>query len=335
MLNGRTPPPSGAPDPAVEGAPPPCVLALDVGGTAMKGAVLDRAMQPVASLHRPTPCAEGPEAVVDAITDTLLRLAERASERDLSVLHAGVVVPGIVDERAQRAVWSANLGWRDLALGAVLEARTGMTVTLGHDVRAGGAAECALGAARAVRNALFVAVGTGVAAALVCDGRPLSCDGFAGELGHVRVHGGRTCACGGTGCLETVASASAVAHAYASRSGRRVTGAAEVAALVEGGDPVARTVWVTATEALAEALAAATTLFAPEVVVLGGGLAESDRLLLDPVRDGLAARLAFQRTPAVVRADLGDRAGCLGAGLAAWHAAGHRVPVLPTGASAR
>lgn len=329
MLSGRTS------DPAVETAPHSCVIALDVGGTGMKGAVLDRTMQPVTSLRRPTPRAEGPEAVVDAIADTLLRLAKSAAERAIPVRHAGVVVPGIVDEESQRAVWSANIGWRDLALGAALEARTGLPVTLGHDVRAGGAAECVLGAGRAARNALFVAVGTGIAAALVCDGRPLSCDGFAGELGHVTVHEGTACACGGTGCLETVASASAVAHTYTVRSGRRVTGASDVAALVECGDPVARAVWERATEALAEALACVTTLFAPEVVVLGGGLAEAGRLLLDPVKGGLDARLTFQRVPAVVRAELGDRAGCLGAGLAAWHAAGHRIPTLPTGASAQ
>lgn len=322
-------------DTAVETAPGSCVVALDVGGTGMKGAVLDHSMQPVVALHRPTPRADGPEAVVDAITDALLCLARRAAERELSVRHAGVVVPGIVDEELQRAVWSANLGWRDLMLGAVLEARTGLPVTLGHDVRAGGAAECALGAARAARNAVFVAVGTGIAAAIVCDGKPLSCDGFAGELGHVRVPGGTPCACGGTGCLETIASASAVADAYTTRAGRPVAGAADVAALVERGDPVARAVWERATEGLAEALTAVTTLFAPELIVLGGGLAEADRLLLDPVRDGLASRLTFQRTPVLVRAALGDRAGCLGAGLAAWQAAGHHIPSLLTGASAQ
>ncbi|MGW0122058.1 ROK family protein [Streptomyces sp. NPDC003327] len=316
----RVPPPGG---------PSSCVLALDVGGTAMKGSVLDPVLRPVASLRRPTPRAEGPDAVVAAVAETLLDLERRAGERGLRVEHAGVVVPGIVDEDRQRAVWSANIGWRDLPLAALLASRTGLPVTLGHDVRAGGAAECALGAARGARDVLFVAVGTGIAAALSLDGRPVSAGGFAGELGHIRVPGGTACPCGGDGCLETVASAHSVARAYTARSGRPAAGAADVAARLGAGDPVARAVWTEATEGLAEALATAVSLVAPELVVLGGGLAEADRLLLDPVRDGLDARLTFQRRPALVRAALGDRAGCLGAGLAAWRAAGRPAPGAP------
>ncbi|MCX5126758.1 ROK family protein [Streptomyces sp. NBC_00347] len=312
---------------------PECVIALDVGGTGMKGAVVDRSVKPVATLHLPTPRADGPEAVVDAIAGALLALTDMATERGATVRHAGVVVPGIVDEDLQKAVWSANIGWRDLPLGAILAARTGLRVTLGHDVRAGGVGECVLGAARGAQNVLFVAVGTGIAAALVCDGRPVRSGGFAGELGHVVVRAGTACACGGTGCLETVASASAIATAYGARTGRSVAGAADVAALVETGDRAARAVWSSATEGLAEALAAVTTLVAPELIVVGGGLAEADRLLLDPVRDGLTARLTFQRVPLLVRAELGDRAGCLGAGLMAWQAAGHRIPITLTGAS--
>ncbi|WP_225804459.1 ROK family protein [Streptomyces sp. NK15101] len=311
--------------------PSSCVLALDVGGTVLKGAVLDPAMRPVASLRRPTPRAEGPDAVVDAVAESLLDLKRLASERKLRVEHTGVVVPGIVDEGLQRAVWSANIGWRDLPLAAVLTTRTGLPVTLGHDVRAGGAAECALGAARGARNVLFVAVGTGIAAALSVDGRPVRADGFAGEIGHVRVRGGTACPCGGVGCLETVASARAVASACTARSGRPAGGAAEVAARLRAGDPVARAVWNEAAEGLAEALATVASLLAPELVVLGGGLAEAGRLLLDPVRDGLDARLTFQRRPVLVRAALGDHAGCLGAGLAAWQAAGHHAPASSAG----
>ncbi|MGW6414783.1 ROK family protein [Streptomyces sp. NPDC055055] len=308
--------------PALDEAPGSCVLGLDVGGTGMKGAVFDRDMRPLESVRRPTPRGDGPEAVEDAVADTLLVLSGAATRRGLRVRHAGVVVPGIVDDARERAVRSANIGWRDLPLAGLLEARTGLRVTLGHDVRAGGLAEGALGAARGARDVLFVAIGTGVAAAIVSDGRPVLAGGYAGELGHVVVESpGRRCACGGSGCLETVASASAVAEAYSARSGRAVTGAADVAELTERGDPVAGAVWRRATEGLADALATATTLLGPELIVLGGGLAEAGRLLLDPVRAGLDERLGFQRRPTLVRAELGDRAGCLGAGLTAWRAA--------------
>ncbi|MET9403570.1 ROK family protein [Kitasatospora sp. NPDC002965] len=313
-----------------------CVIALDVGGTGMKGAVLDHGMRPVDTVHRPTPRADGPAAVLDAIADTLLALDRTATGRGLLVHHAGVVVPGIVDDGLRRAVWSANLGWRDLPLAALLEERTGLHVTLGHDVRAGGVAECTLGAARGAQNVLFVAIGTGIAAALVCDGRPVRAGGYAGEIGHIAVGSGtEACACGRTGCLETVASAAAVASAYTARTGRAVAGAADVAALTGQGDPVAQEVWNRAATGLAEALATVTTLLAPELIVLGGGLAEAGPLLLDPVRAGLEERLTFQRRPLLVRAELGDRAACLGAGLAAWQAAGHTATARGTGAPAR
>ncbi|MDV5149505.1 ROK family protein [Streptomyces sp. SBC-4] len=298
-----------------------CVIALDVGGTGMKGALLDRDFNTLVTLRRPTPRTLGPDAVVDEITATVRRLAREATARGRDVHRAGVVVPGVVAEELRSAVYSANIGWRGLPLADLLEARTRLPVTLGHDVRAGGAAECFLGAARGARNVLFVAIGTGIAAAVICDGRPVRADGYAGELGHVVVEpDGDPCGCGGHGCLETVASASAIAAAFTVRSGRPVAGAAAVAASVARGDADARAVWDRAADALASALATATTLLAPEVIVLGGGLAEAGDLLLDPVRARLAERLTFQRQPALVRAALGDEAGCLGAGLAAWHA---------------
>ncbi|MCX4750407.1 ROK family protein [Kitasatospora sp. NBC_01287] len=319
------------PEPHDEGE---CVIALDVGGTGMKGALLDRELKPVLTARRPTPRGAGPDAVLDAVTAALTTLAEQAAHHALTVRRAGVVVPGIVDEERALAVFSANLGWRDLRLADLLARRTGLPVTLGHDVRAGGYAETVLGAARGARDVLFVAIGTGISAAVISDGHPLRAGGYAGELGHLVVEpDGAPCGCGSHGCLETVAAAPAIAAAYTARSGHAVDGAAGVAALVARGDADAAAVWARASEALGAALATATTLLAPELIVLGGGLAEAGELLLAPVRAALAEHLTFQRRPNVVRAALGDEAGCLGAGLHAWQAAeGAGVPG-PAGAA--
>lgn len=307
-----------------------CVIAVDVGGTGIKGALLDRELL-LATVRRPTPRAAGPEAVVDVVTETIRALARQAHDAGLRVRRAGVVVPGHVDDDLSRAVYSANIGWRDLPLADLLERRTALPVTLGHDVRAGGLAECVLGAARGARDVLFVAVGTGIAAAVISDGRPVRAGGHAGELGHVVVDpGGAKCPCGGRGCLETVASAAAITAAFAARTGRSVQGAVEVAALVARGDADAMAVWDRAVDALASALATASSLLGPELVVLGGGLAQAGDTLLQPVRARLAQRLTFQRRPAIVRAALGDMAGCLGAGLYAWQAVDRAA--RPTGA---
>lgn len=299
------------------------MIALDVGGTGMKGALLDRDLTALRTVRRPTPRGAGPQAVVDEIAATLLLLARQAAERGLAVRRAGVVVPGIVDEESARAVYSANIGWRDLPLAELLEQRTALPVTLGHDVRAGGYAEAVRGAARGARDVLFVAIGTGISAAVISDGHPLRAGGYAGELGHLVVESdGAPCGCGSRGCLETAAAAPAVAAAYRARTGRAVEGAHQVAVLLAQGDPDAHAVWQRAARALATALATATTLLAPELIVLGGGLAEAGELLLAPVRTALAEQLTFQRQPRVVRAALGDEAGCLGAGLYAWQAVG-------------
>lgn len=310
-----------------------CVIALDVGGTCMKGAVLDHTMMPLTTQNVPTPRHEGPDAVVNAVAQALRDLESQAAAIDRRPVAAGVVVPGIVDEPAQQAVHSVNLGWRDVPLAAALEHRTGLPVTIGHDVRAGAVAESRLGAARGVDDALFVAIGTGISAAVLVEGRPLRAGGYAGELGHLTVTAAAApCACGSSRCLETVASARAIASAYTALSGQEVDGAEHVAALVTAGDPVAFRVWERAIDALAEAFAVCATLLAPQVIVIGGGLSRAGELLLAPLRDALDCRLDCQRRPELVRAALGTQAGCLGAGLLAWEAAGIGVATdLPTG----
>lgn len=294
------------------------VVALDVGGTTMKGAIVGPDGATCGLLRRPTPHDRGPDAVVDAVGATLGVLLEDARRRGLEVAAAGVVVPGIVDEERGVAVFSANLGWRDLPLRTLLEARTGLPVGFGHDVRAGALAEATFGAARDVRDWLFVPVGAGIAGAVFVDGRLLVAGGHAGELGHLSVDpAGERCRCGGRGCVETVASGSALARRYAARTGRPVAGAAAVAARVREGDPDAVAVWDDAVAALAHGLAAAVALVAPRLVVVGGGLAGSGDLLLRPLSEALLARLSpgSARVPRLALAALGDQAGCLGAAL--------------------
>jgi glucokinase len=291
-----------------------CVIALDLGGTALKAGLVDPAGETVMALHRPARREQGPDAVIAGLLEAVDELVA-AGPAPAAV---GLVVPGIVDEAAGVAVFSANFGWRELPLRALLEERTGLPLAFGHDVRAGGLAEGALGAARGVRDFLFLALGTGVAGAAVLDGRPYAGGGYAGEIGHVVVEpGGRECGCGARGCLETVASAAAIA----ARHGEGVTAAA-VAARCAAGEPRAGAVWNDAVQALAAALAMYVSVLAPELIVVGGGLSEAGDQLLGPLDAALAARLTFHRRPALRRAALGDQAGRLGAALMAWERVG-------------
>jgi glucokinase len=302
--------------------PSEVVVAVDLGGTRMKcglvaadGAVLHRET-------RPTPRAAGGRAVLDALLETVVELGQKATADGHRVRAIGVVVPGIIDAVTGTVV-AENLAWAGMPVRAELIAAVGddVPVVLAHDVRAGGYAELRQGALAGTTNSLFLPLGTGIAAAMVIDGRLVSGDGYAGELGHTRfIHGdaAELCACGQWGCLETVASAAALARRYAARAGRVVDGSREVLELLAAGDEVAATVWHDALTVLVDALVLYTTLVAPTRIAIGGGLVGAGETLLQPLRDGVHARLTFQREPEIVAAVLGEEAGCLGAALYAW-----------------
>ncbi|MFH8386669.1 ROK family protein [Kitasatospora sp. NPDC018058] len=292
----------------------PTAIALDVGGTYIKGAAVaeDGTLRHTERWFTRT--EHGPEAVLETVLDCAAELAER-----FRPAAAGVAVPGIVDEGAGIAVLAANLGWRDVPVRHWLSEHLGIPVAFGHDVRAGGIAEARAGAGRGSRDFLFVPVGTGIAAAVMVDGRPLTgCRTRAGELGHLVVRpDGDPCACGARGCVETLASAAAVARRYATATGERDVTAQQVAERAATGDRAAGAVWQEAVDALADGLASAVTLLDPERVVIGGGLARAGEPYFAPLREALAARLTFQTMPELVPAELGHEAGCFGAGLLA------------------
>jgi glucokinase len=324
------------------------VVALDVGGTGMKCALVTPEGSVLHAERHPTGAGRGAAAVVETILEVAAGLAEKAAGDGLSPVAAGVAVPGVVDEATGAAVWAANIGFRDMPLRDLVSARLGVPAAVGHDVRAGGVAEARLGAGAGWRHVLFVAIGTGIAAAHVVGGVAFAgAHGAAGEIGHAVVRpGGPRCGCGQAGCLEAVASAASVARRYATaadpadqrKSSPRGSGAArtdkaagpagataaQVAARARAGEARAVAVWDETVAALADGLLIAQALYDAEVVVLGGGLAEAGDLLLSPLREALRARLTFHREPVLVRAGLGDEAGCLGAGLLAidaWKAA--------------
>ncbi len=305
------------------------VVACDVGGTGIKAGLIDAAGRVSHARTVPTPIVDGDgdataKAVLDRVAELVAGLSARAVSSGLDApAGVGVIVPGLVDAAAGMARYSENLGWRDVPFTARLTGTTGLPVAFDHDVRAAGAAEQRLGAGRGHRDVAFVPIGTGIAAALVLDGRPCAGGGWAGEIGHIDVGSGLPCPCGATGCLETIASAAAIARRYTERSGRAVGGALDVAGRLGSGDPDARVVWDEAVDALAFVLAVTAAVAAPELIVIGGGLSGAGDVLLAPLRREVAARVTPpQRQPRLVRATLGDQAGLLGAALLAWRQAG-------------
>jgi glucokinase len=297
----------------------PSVIAVDVGGTSVKAAVIDGQGATLRRSDVPTPVDDGPEAVVAAIRAAVGELAGP------DVAAVGVVVPGVVEVGTGIARYSTNLGWRNVPLAELLSADVGVPVAVDHDVRAAGHAERVLGRARGVRDCLVVVIGTGIAGVVVSGGaHQRGATDLAGEIGHIPVYpDGDTCACGQRGCTETYASAAAISRRYRALTGT-VLSAAEICAARDA-DPAAARVWDDAAQALGLALTTYTMLLDPSLVVLAGGLSAAGTALRDPVRDALAARLAWRPVPAVEISPLAGRAGQYGAALFAWRAAGRDV----------
>lgn len=292
--------------------PGPVIVALDVGGTQIKGAIRDADGAETFVDRWPTPRDKGPAAVVAAVLDATRDLLGRAPDAKA----IGLVVPGLVDDANGVGVYSENIGWRDVPFRSLVEAMSGLPVGFGHDVRAGGLAERTSGAAQGVDDVLFMPIGTGISGAPTVGGRSVD-DMYAGEIGHLDVGSGIRCACGSVGCLETVATGPSIARIYGELSGTPVDGARPVVERMLAGDERAAETWKIAIAALTHALASYVTLLAPELIVVGGGLSRAGDALLVPLRASLDEKLVWQLTPRIVLSALGDTAGNLGADILA------------------
>ncbi|MDR0592218.1 MAG: ROK family protein [Bifidobacteriaceae bacterium] len=305
------------------------IPAIDLGGTFIKGGLVGPGARIGSRLSARTLAEQGHRAVTGRIAAMARELAAAAtSSGGAPPTAVGLVVPGLVDDERGVAIKAANLDWSDYPICQVLTDMIGLPVRLGHDVAAGALAEYRYGAAAGARVALVVPIGTGLAAGLIHGGQPYrGSHGRTVELGHLRLAWSREpCGCGGTGCVERVASASAIARRYAEAvaagPGRAGPGggaadAKAVLALAAGGDPAARRVWADAVRALADGLITLMTVLDPDRIVLAGGLSQAGESLLGPLRQALAERLTFQIAPELVRAQLGVDAGLVGAAITA------------------
>lgn len=292
------------------------VIGIDAGGTEIKAGLLQGG-EILESERFPT----GRESGAYHAQEQVLLAAETMHKKFPQAQAIGLVVPGVVDADAGIARYSENIGWRDVHFGKMINDMTGLPVGFGHDVRAGGIAESIYGASKGHANSLFMPIGTGIAGAMIMDGR-LFDDPYAGEIGHLNVGSAYGCNCGSHGCLETVATGPSITRIYNERSGRAIGGSQEVLTAAKNGDAVAQEVWAEATQAIGIALMAYINIVAPELIVIGGGLSRAGADLIDPIVSYIDAHLTFQRKPNICVAALGDSAGMIGAGILAVKALG-------------
>ena len=297
------------------------VIGVDVGGTTIKAALLDSEGLEYGRSERPTPRHLGPDAVVATTIDVIAELRARVPDAG-RVGAVGLVVPGVVDPQQGIAVYAANIGWRQLHLRQIVAEAVGLPVVLDHDVRAAGLAELESGAGRGLQDVLYVALGTGVAAAVITRGEVVAgATDRAGELGHLPVFpDGEPCACGQRGCTETYASAAALSRRYTAASGISDVPAYDVVSRAAAGDALADAIFNDAITALGRALVHYVLLMDPELILIGGGMSASGAALLPPLTREVQAGLAWRPAPTILIGQFAGDAGRRGAALLAWRA---------------
>ncbi len=285
-------------------------LGVDVGGTQTKSVVVTDGE--IGEFESTPTARTGP---ADTVAGLVAVVADRLRRRP-DIDGVGITLPGTFDEEGRAQVIPNLPGtWAGTAVREPVALAAGRPVTLINDARAFGLAEATLGAARGVRTAVGLVVGTGVGGVVVLDGcLHLGADGGAGEIGHqVLEPDGPPCGCGNRGCVESFTRADVIAAA----AGQPDVASAALAAA--DGDERAVGAFVAAGQRLGHGLANVVTVLRPEVVFVGGGVATAGALILEPMRQRLVelTTLVSPTSYRLVAAELGTGAGAIGAALAA------------------
>ena len=295
------------------------VLAIDFGGTQIRAALIT----PDLAVHErravPTNDEEGPDAVVARISEVAAGvLADVRASGLPAPVAVGISAPGPLDPWRGIVVAAPNLtGWHDVPLGARVAEATDLPTFIERDTNVAVLAEWRYGAARGARTVVYVTVSTGIGGGLILDERPvIGPDGMAGEIGHIVADlDGPRCGCGSFGHVEAMASGTAIArdaHLLIDRGGSArlaelaATGAEVDAALVaraaDEGDSASADLLGRAWSVIGAMCASLVNVLNPDVIVIGGSIAEHRPELLDVVR-GEITRRAFAVPAARVRVE--------------------------------
>lgn len=305
-------------------------IGIDLGGTYIKAGVVDDDLDIVAQQKLPTPDDKTPGSIMDAMAE-LARQTAGAADLLLSDLNGlGVGIPGPVDAQTGVVAFCVNLDrWRDVPVAEMLGQRLGIPITVDNDANVAGFGEfTAMRKQRdGLRNLVMLTLGTGIGGAVISEGRIVRGDGLAGEVGHMIVDpGGRDCSCGQRGCIESYASAASVrrlvlealdagAKSTLAEHDRETLNARHVVEAVRAGDDLAVRVFEHVTQLLGITCLNLDRVLDPQVIVIGGGLAEAGDALFDRVRKAYRDQTWSFAPPAlnILPAQLGYDAGMIGA----------------------
>jgi len=307
-------------------------IGVDLGGTQVRAALVDAGGVVLKRAALPTAAQSGPQAVVDQIGELVEDVARGLDAQKR--IGVGLSSPGPLDADAGVALGIPTLrGFDGAPLRDLVAARVGRRVTLENDGISAALGEWRFGAGRGFKHLVYITVSTGIGGGVVSDGRVVrGRRGMAGHIGHMSlVRDGAGCACGARGCWEAYASGPAFARRARARLAAegRVTrldaGALDAPAIfaaAEGGDRFARDLVEEQADWLGRGIVNLLHLFSPELVLLGGGVANGFASLEPFIR----ARIARDAMPAfrdvqIRRAALGENSGLVGAAVLAFDAA--------------
>jgi len=308
------------------------VLAVDIGGTKMMTAIFSADGRMLVQDVCPTLAHEGVSGVVERLFMMMDRLLDQRITEIAQLAGVGIACAGGVDTARGLITFSPNLpGWHDVALAEMVKERYEVETFLVNDASAAALGEQHYGAGKGIKNLVLLTLGTGVGGGIVINGELyLGACGSAAEIGHMVIDvNGPECSCGNRGCLESIVSGTAVARSAVTRirQGEEST----LVEMVEGetgkitaemvgeaarhGDALAVDVLSRAAYYLGVGLENIVNIFNPEMIILGGGMAEEEELFIEPAKQVVMSG-AFQisvRAVRIVTAQLGNDAGVYGA----------------------
>lgn len=306
-------------------------LAADLGGTQMRAALVDRQGRVSHKRAAPTQAHQGRDDVLRRLVALLQDVASRVPRE--AIAGVGLALAGPTDPQTGTLYNPPNLpGWDRFSPVPALEEALGLPVYANNDANLAALAEHRYGAGRGSRHMVYMTVSTGIGGGIIIDGRLYTGRrGFAGEIGHMSIdRHGPVCNCGNAGCLEALASGTAVARMARERLARGEASvlrqhqgdgpdspdARMVAEAARAGDALARAVMEEAATNLGIGIVSLLSIFDPEVIVIGGGMARDLDLLLSAIAAEVErhAMVHLRDLVPVVRSLLGDDVSLIGAG---------------------
>lgn len=313
-------------------------IGIDLGGTNIKAGIYDTGFAAVAEVSIPTEAVKGPAHVLDRIRHAVQLLTDRNGISIHDVYCMGLGIPGLLDPEEGLSIFSPNFpGWENVHIVNEMKAYYDFPVYIDNDVRVNLYGEWQHGAGRNYNNLVLLTLGTGLGSGIIHDGKVFYGTTFsAGEIGHMNMfRDGRPCRCGSSGCLGRYVSAvgmvntlieklnegrTSVIQAWSKGDNTLIT-ALMISEAYDCGDALAIQVMDETGTLLGFGLANVINLLNPERIIVGGGMAAAGDRLLGTVRDTVdkhALKLSGSKC-SIVQAELGSRAGTLGAAVYAYN----------------